>query len=45
MMLASNTYYLVPWQNPWTRKLAGRADRRGVRDDPVRPGPAERPQQ
>jgi hypothetical protein len=22
-MLAGTTYYLVPWQNPWTRKLAG----------------------
>ncbi len=24
------TYYLVPWQNPWTRKLAGSSDRRLV---------------
>jgi hypothetical protein len=24
-MLTANTYYLVPWQNPWTRKLAGSA--------------------
>jgi hypothetical protein len=25
IMLTANTYYLVPWQNPWTRKLAGAA--------------------
>jgi hypothetical protein len=24
-MLTAQTYYLVPWQNPWTRKLAGSA--------------------
>jgi type II secretory pathway pseudopilin PulG len=22
-MLAGQTYYIVPWQNPWTQKLAG----------------------
>ena len=22
-MLSGNTYYIVPWQNPWTQKLAG----------------------
>jgi type II secretory pathway pseudopilin PulG len=22
-MLPANTYYIVPWQNPWTQKLAG----------------------
>jgi type II secretory pathway pseudopilin PulG len=24
-MLTANTYYIVPWQNPWTQKLAGSA--------------------
>jgi hypothetical protein len=24
-MLSAQTYYLVPWQNPWTRKVAGAA--------------------
>jgi hypothetical protein len=22
-MLTANTYYVVPWQNPWTQKLSG----------------------
>ena len=22
-MLQGSTYYIVPWQNPWTQKLAG----------------------
>jgi hypothetical protein len=25
IMLSAQSYYLVPWQNPWTRKVAGSA--------------------
>jgi hypothetical protein len=25
VMLQAKTYYLVPWQNPWARKIAGSA--------------------
>jgi hypothetical protein len=43
-MLTANTYYLVPWQNPWTRKLAGSAQIvAGSATIPCDPGPLSVP--
>ncbi len=38
-MLTANTYYLVPWQNPWTRKLSGAAQISGSPTISCDPGP------
>jgi hypothetical protein len=43
-MLTAGTYYLVPWQNPWTRKLAGSAQIvDGSASIPCDPGPPTLP--
>jgi type II secretory pathway pseudopilin PulG len=38
-MLPGNTYYIVPWQNPWTQKLAGSAQILRSTTNPCDPGP------
>jgi type II secretory pathway pseudopilin PulG len=38
-MLAGKTYYVVPWGNPWTRKLAASAQILGSAKSPCDPGP------
>lgn len=43
--MTGQTYYLVPWQNPWTRKLAGSAQIvAGATAIPCDPGPLQVPQ-
>jgi type II secretory pathway pseudopilin PulG len=43
-MLTAQTYYLVPWQNPWARKLAGAAQIiAGATTIPCDPGPLPPP--
>lgn len=43
-MLPGNSYYLVPWQNPWTCKLAGAAQIvNGAATIPYDPGPLALP--
>jgi type II secretory pathway pseudopilin PulG len=42
-MLAGKAYYVVPWQNPWTRKLAGSAQILGSATSPCDPGPLSVP--
>ena len=44
-MLTAQTYYLVPWQNPWTRKVAGAAQIvNGATSIPCDQGPLQPPQ-
>lgn len=44
VMLTGQTYYLVPWQNPWTQKLAGSAQIvAGASAIPCDPGPLPLP--
>ena len=38
-MLTGNRYYIVPWQNPWTQKLAGAAQILTSPTNPCDPGP------
>jgi type II secretory pathway pseudopilin PulG len=38
-MLEAKTYYLMPWQNPWTRKLAGSGQILDSDTSPCDPGP------
>ncbi len=42
-MLHGNTYYLVPWQNPWTQKLAGSAQVLQTATSVCDPGPLSLP--
>jgi type II secretory pathway pseudopilin PulG len=39
VMPTAPTYYIVPWQNPWTRKLAGGAQIVDSTSIPCDPGP------
>jgi hypothetical protein len=42
-MLTANRYYIVPWQNPWTRKLAGSGQVLQSATSPCDPGPLSLP--